>query len=118
MESNGWIFNIASNGFTQPSNLYHRECGGNTWYGWSGSDVGSVKIVLIGSGLINLDYENCYHSGVVRVYLNAVLISSALANDKNNSASFRYTNGDVLKLTEEGAIIKLNSIEIKCMGKN
>ena len=117
METNGWVFDI-NNSMNEKNSDYHGQCGGNTWYGWSHPGVGSVKIILVGSGEVTLNYGNCNKKGVVNVLLNDKLVTSANANVKSNLASFLFSNGDVLKVTEEGtAIIKLNSMDLKCIGK-
>ena len=117
METNGWVFDIGHSMNIQTSG-FHEACGGDTWYGWSHPGDGSVRIVLIGSGEVTLNFGNCYSNGVVNVFQNDNLISSASANVKNVLASFPFSNGDVLKVTEENtAIIKLNSIDVKCIGK-
>ena len=115
MESNGWVFDVSHS-----MNIrYRKACGGETWYGYSSAGAGSVKIDLAASGIANLNYGNCNTAGVVSVSLNDKLISSANANVNNKVISFRFSKGDILKLTEEGfAIIKLNAIEIKCPGKD
>ena len=117
MESNGWVFNVghSMNLYTE---AYHDQCGGETWYGWTtNSPVGSLHIVLTGSGQAVMSYGNCYESGVVKLFLNGELISSAQGNVKNKVQEFRFSSGDVLKITEQDGIIKLNSFEIKCPGK-
>ena len=94
METKGWVFDVDYSMNIQ----YHAQCGGDTWYGWSYPGVGSVKIELIGSGQVTLNYGNC-HKGDVNVLLNDKVISSAKANVKNVLVSFNFSNGDVLKLT-------------------
>lgn len=117
METNGWVFDVEYSMNIQNSQ-FHEQCGGDKWYGWSHPGVGSVTMVLVGSGEVTLSYGNCFNQGIVSVLLNDKLISSANANVKTVLASFTFSNGDVLKLTEEPtAIIKLNSIEVKCISK-
>ena len=116
METKGWVFDIDySMNIQDPQ--FHGKCGGDTWYGWSYPGVGSVKIELAGSGQVTLNYGNC-HKGDVNVLLNDKVISSAKANVKNVRVSFNFSTGDVLKLTEENdGLIKMNAIEVDCIGK-
>ena len=115
MESNGWVFNITHS----MGGYFLTHCGGETWYGWAwGSTAGSLQILLEDSGVATVNYGNCYSNGVVNVFLNNELISSATANVKNKVVNSHFSTGDVLKFTEEKqGIIKLNSIVLKCIRK-
>ena len=111
MESNGWILDVH-----QSLNTYTNQCGGDTWFGWSYPQDGSAKYVFTGWGEVIVNYGNCY-GGVVKVFHNTKQISSAQEHVKEVLVRFRFSDGDVLKFTEYKAIIKLNSIQIKCTGK-
>ena len=114
MESKGWEFNVD----VSMKEAEIPNCGGETWFGWTGFEpVGSIKMVLEGYGLATMNFGNCYTQGVVNVYLNGDLLSSASANVKNKIVKFSFSNGDVLNITEEYGIIKLNYFEIMCPGK-
>ena len=54
------------------------------------------------------------------MFLNSDENELELARKGNNdkTVDFLYTDGDVLKIKEYGAIIKLNSMEIKCPDKD
>ena len=117
MESNGWVFNVGSSMNLQNKD-YHDQCGGETWYGWTtNTPVGSAHTVLTGSGQAVVNFGNCYNSGVVTLFLNDEVISSAEGDVKNKVVKFPFSSGGVLKITEHLAIMKLNSLEIKCPGK-
>ena len=114
MESNGWVFDVTQS----MGSTYANNCGVESWYGWTSyTAVGSIETVLQGSGMAILNYGNCYYKGVVKVYLNGNLISVAGAHVKDKLAEIPFSNGDLLKITEESGIIKLNSFEINCPGK-
>ena len=114
MEQAGWVINV---GYSMDER-FATQCGANTWYGFSDKDkIGDVQATLNGYGDGGLNYGNCHGKGVVNVFLNNALISSANANVKLKTVAFSYRQGDVLKITEEdSAIIKLNSFEIQCTG--
>ena len=117
MESSGWVFDV-ENSMNLQVGKHHKTCGGDTWYGWTfGSATGYISLVLEGSGLAILNYGNCNKQGVVNVFLNDDLVSSVNASVKNALINILFSNGDVLKVTEDSAIIKLNYFEIKCTGK-
>jgi len=122
MESKGWEFDVD----VSMRDDEKPNCGDETWYGWTGSEAvgsivldgsGPIQTVLDGTGMVTMNYGNCYSQGLVNVYLNGNLISSAIANVKNKIVKFSFSNGDVLNITEEFGIIKLNYFEIACTGK-
>ena len=71
------------------------------------------------SGIATLNFGNCFEKpGEVKVLLNDDLIGSANENVMSNILEFSVSGGDKLKISEEYGIIKMNSLEIKCSGKN
>jgi len=80
--------------------------------------IGFVEATFNGSGRATLDFGNCYDKGgVVKVYLNAVVIGEAEKLELSKIISFNYSKGDVLNITEEfkgnGGIIKINSLKLE-----
>ena len=80
--------------------------------------IGFVEATFNGSGRATLDFGNCYDKGgVVKVYLNAVVIGEAETLELSKVISFNYSKGDVLNITEEfkrnGGIIKINSLKLE-----
>ena len=90
-------------------------CGEASWFGMAtGSSVGSIQLVLQGKGgNLLLDYDNCGHTGIVMVYLDDILISSA-PGGTNKIASVPYTHGQILRIQDENgdAIIQVNKLYI------
>ena len=128
MEKFGWKFDVtvSMTGSDNTNYDYRKQCDNtgywsDTWYGGRdrnvGPPVGSVSAVFDGSGTATLFYGNCYDNGLVKVYLNTDLLSTAAAHVSKKKVMFNFVNGDVLILTEEKAIIKLNEIDVQCTGK-
>ena len=114
MESNGWKFDIQYHNYSQ----YLDSCGGDTWYGFSYPGTGSVSITLMGYGRVTLNFGNCAEGGVVKVFLNDNQQKLATPGDTNNNVNFPFSDGNVLKIVGLVAIIKLNFMEIKCIGND
>ena len=114
MEENGWIFHVSHSDM-----VFHGErCGNNGWFGfYSGRSVGSISAHFKGSGTAMLIYGNCWIHNVVAVYLNHHKISLAYGNETHKEISFNFISGDMLRVEEDGAIIKLHSLTISCDGK-
>ena len=113
MENNGWNFN------TSHSDKVWRneECGNEGWFGLhAGHNVGSVSVKFKASGNATLTFGNCWHVDryTVKVYLNENLLATAGGNELKVVTSFPFDQGDILKIDEDGAIIKLNSLIISC----
>ena len=107
MEALGFVFDVETSQTGR-----NADCGTTTWYGWSANEaVGSVEIRAGRSGVANLNYGNCWTTGVVNVFLNDELISSA-EEKVHKDVTFSYSAGDILKLTEEAGTIRINSLEM------
>ena len=114
MEENGWIFHVSHSDML----LHGDMCGNNGWVGfYSGSSVGSVSAIFKESGTARLIYGNCWSDNEVSVYLNHKKISSAYGNEIEEEIAFNFISGDILRIVEDGAIIKLHSLTILCGGK-
>ena len=113
MESNGWSFNTTHSFGTSDS-----QCGNDSWYGFStGSPDGAVSATVKGNGIAILNYGNCLNQGLVKAYLNGLLLSTATPNAKSKTVIFIYSKGDMLEILEFGTtIIKLNAISFHCSG--
>ena len=111
MEQNGWIFDITKH----KQDKYIVHCGDDSWFGHSAYwEEGSVSATFKGSGAADLVYGNCWMNHNVDVYLNQQKISFASGGQTRKEVTFSFVKGDILKLQEDGAIIKIYSLEIKC----
>jgi len=84
------------------------------WFGWSGSElIGSISTELKGKGHAILKFAECHdHNGVVKVYLDGVLIASAGQGITKN-VDFDFNNGSILEIKEfNGSIMELISFEV------
>ena len=114
MKNGGWIDNGIESGID-----YAFTCGGyETFWGYHNtntrtkhSDIGYVKASFKGSGNGTLDFGNCYNKGKTIVYLNNQSIAEA-GPFRTSEVHFNYKKGDVLKITEDCAIIKINSFKL------
>ena len=119
MANNGWSFDIDSD---EPQK-YKEACGShNTWYGFSANGIGKVTATFAGKGTATLDYGNCLTEddldGNVNVKLNNQKIDVAPKDTTSKQITFDFNPKDVLLLDEStNAIIKLNSLRLKCRGK-
>ena len=114
MEAGGWLVNVPT---IHGPRLFVAKCGGNnTFWGYkSGTAVGYVQATFKGFGIGILNFENCYNSGMTKVYMNGIEIGSA-NSFQSKVINFNYKRGDTLKITEEQtAIIKINSLRLICM---
>ena len=110
LEGNGWFTNV-----TAFNSHYNSQCGDKTWFGWG--SLGAIWATLKGYGTATLVFGNCYQGGHVKVYLNNKLIGNAPPNMKKLKATFPYSKGDVLTLTEDHGIIKLHELSFNCKGE-
>ena len=90
----------------------------DSFWGYNLDTTGFVEATFNGSGRATIDFGNCYDKGgVVKVYLNAVVIGEAEKLELSKVISFNYSRGDVLNITEEfkrnGGIIKINSLKLE-----
>ena len=118
MENNGWTFSsdIRSEGISADKAILD-ACGSETWYGWGGSGNGKVSATFVGSGTATLDYGNCWIHGTVNVYLNGVILATSQKKSPSQITTFTFSPSDVLSVEESGhAVIKLNSLMVKCRG--
>ena len=114
MVKNGWEFHV--------SHWDKREfvdlCGNDTWYGfYVGHYKGSISTNFMESGFGILKFGNCWRHNEVVVYLNNYKMSNAFGNVATKEVKFRFSPGDTLKITEDGAVIKLHSLSITCSCK-
>ena len=94
---------------------------GPQWYGWSGNaNVGTISTTLSKSTKCGqLDFGNCWDSGMVRVYLQGKLIGEAGPNTPSKTIQFPIPEDSLLELKDEGqnSVIKFNGFEMKvCTG--
>ena len=126
MEMKGWSFDINRHELAglQIDGVQHTannkdKCGThNTWYGYKYPGDGKISATFSGSGTATLDYGNCFGAGEVNVYLNDKLIDTAYKNAPEKQIIFGYSSNDALSLSETSGIIKLNSLELKSIGKS
>ena len=113
MEKNGWIFNTTHSDMTK----YKSRCGEGSWFGFhSNIGYGSVSTTFKGSGTATLSFGNCWTSSLykVSVVINGEVRSEAEGNVMAKEISFSFNKGDNLIIKEDGAIIKINSLDITC----
>ena len=113
MEKNGWKFNTSHHDMKWQK----ENCGDGSWFGLhAGFNEGSVSAVFKGSGNANLTFGNCWSSPMykVTVLLNDQVLEAAKGNELKKSVAFSFNQGDRLIVREDGAIIKLNSLDITC----
>ena len=123
MENSGWSFDIE---YHNPEK-YKKTCGtNNTWYGFTSNWVerernSKITATFTGSGTATLDYGNCFfdskHNGKVNVYLNGKLVDVADMSTVSKQITFAFSPMDVLLLSEDTGIIKINSLKMNCKGK-
>ena len=79
---------------------------------------GFVEATFRGSGNAILGFGNCCDKcrGVTNVYLNGRLIGSA-GPHQNSQVNFKYKGGDILRVTEQNGVIRINSLKLNCQGK-
>jgi len=81
------------------------------FYAWKSEDaVGKMSTTLIAKGKGELDFGNCWNSGVVEVYLDGSKIASA-GPGESKVISFDYNDGSKLEIREvNNAIIQINTL--------
>jgi hypothetical protein len=83
------------------------------WLASYGSTSCFSKTTLKGNGRATIDFGNCWHNSVVKVFLDENEIASAGGSEENIVKEFDFTDGSELKLTEEQfGIIRFNSFEV------
>ena len=120
MVQNGWKFDLTHAG-QNPWNLAYKFmrpfCGtSNNWYGWSTlKKIGTLSTLLKGSGNLKLNFGNCWHLGIVAVYLDKQLMAVAHPKTKKEVSLF-FKQGSLLEIKDEGlgSVIQLNSITFEC----
>ena len=117
MKNAGWI----DNGIVFPIHHSYACRGYETFWGFhktnlktKNPDIGYVKASFKGSGTGTLNFGNCYdkYGGKVTVYLNNQSIAEADLMHTSEDVRFKYKKGDVLKIAEERAIMKINSLKL------
>ena len=118
MEHNGWEFGSF---VSKPSGI--PNCKDGTWYGHrsGGWKPASVSATFKGYGIATLRYGNCHGFKAVNVYINNEKIATAYGNELSKKVTFSFVKGSKLRIEDasDGAIIKLNSLDISCsVGKD
>ena len=111
----GWTFDLEFGLWNQiPAN----DCADSSWFGWTGTSVGSLKTTLYGSGHASLTFGNCWSGGTVNLYVDGIIIASA-GPKSTKTVTFEYSNGSELKLDEVNtAVISFKDFKIhNCEGK-
>ena len=108
----GWTFNgVKSGPWNENATQWGRGCAKASWFGWAWPEEASIIFTLHGKGKATLEFGNCHKTGNVALYLNDVKLSSVGAN-KEAQVEFEFNDGDVLKITENKAIIQFNNLRI------
>ena len=110
MENNGWIFITSHSDMVWMRDL----CGEGLWFGFHYSTDASVSTTFKGSGTATLSFGKCLTSPFYKVWvvINGEIKSEAKGNEKE--ISFSFNRGDNLIIKDHDAIIKINSLDIKC----
>ena len=83
------------------------------WFAYYGPTPCFIKTTLKGNGRARIDFGNCWHNSVVKVFLDGNEIASANGSALSIVKEFDFTDGSELKLTEEQyGIISFNSFEV------
>ena len=89
----------------------HNNC--QNFLAYYGSTSCFIKTTLKGNGRARIDFGNCWHNSVVKVFLDENEIASAGGSQDNIVKEFDFTDGSELRLTEEQyGIISFNSFEV------
>ena len=113
MEAGGWLVNAEGSAQCEHSPDHPNYGEYDTFWGFNGihPTVGYAQATFKGVGTAILDFKNCYKSGLTKVYLNGLQIGSADAF-QSKVISFSYKSGDTLKITEDLAMFKINSLRL------
>ena len=104
----GWTFDLEFGLWNQiPAN----DCADSSWFGWTGTSVGSLKTTLYGSGHASLTFGNCWTEGTVNLYIDGTIIASA-GPTSMKTATFDYSNSNELKLDEDIGIIRFEDFKV------
>ena len=91
----------------------------SNWYGYKYPSEGSINTTFNGIGRAQIDFGNCYTVGTVNATLDGTVIASVPANTPSVTLEFDFLVGSILRITEDGAIIQFNSLDIiQCNGEN
>lgn len=72
---NNWTLNVE---YPNSNDAGIRAVCRTGWFGFSsGQQVGNVSKTFFYNGTGKLSYANCWDAGIVKVYLNGIVISSA-----------------------------------------
>lgn len=122
MEAAGWVFGTWGNPnfqFLTPSTR-GTFCNGVPAASYCGFDhpgAGSITYTLQGVGTASFSFSNSWTGGTVTATLNGVSIATASARQLGVIATFNFTDGDVLGITEDPtAVHAINSLTFNCTG--
>ena len=118
MQEAGWVFSGNMNSLPSDYASHCQTSPASSWYGFAnGNAVGTLSVVLPGSGSGTVDFGNCHTSGTVVLYINDQSVASAPVGTHSLVAHITFVAGDTLRLSDEDTtIIRLNSIQLNCEG--
>jgi len=115
MRASGWNLGFTNSESNNPAVLASCPVG---YFGWSDhSQVGAMSTTLQGNGEATVEFRNCWKKGTVKLYLGGNLLSSSPANSADfETATFTFTDGQLLEIKDEGAnaVVNLKSVTINC----
>merc|ERR1711865_964748 len=76
--------------------------------------VGTISLTLSGSGTAVVVFGNPHTGGAVNLRLDSTEISSACAQTYYKTASFAFTDGQVMQLSEVKGIMLFHSVSFEC----
>jgi len=112
MEQAGWIWDWTDNYDFKPG---PGAVDTDSYWGYKYPGDGTIKLILLGSGSLTLDYGNSWGEGLVRIYLNGALMGTAHPNTPSKKAVLEFRNNDVLTIQEAPtAVIVINRVTFEC----
>ena len=114
----GWAIDCDRGVLLQSDRVTYGDVCSN-WYGFKSPSEGSISTTFNGIGRAQIDFGNCYTGGTVSATLDGTVIASASANTPSVTVEFDFLVGSILRITEDGAIIQFNSLDIiQCNGED
>ena len=124
MKINGWRF---SSSILHKPKDFRTDCGNNnTWYGKGDGVFAQIWATFSGSGRLLLRYGSCNKKGRVWLLIKSdqtgrrwKKLDEANETISSKEFNFRFSAGEGIKLQSSGgSIIKINSFNIICKGRN
>ena len=113
MMQNNWSWSL--DGVMNLASIPDRPCSDTpTFHGYkNGNAIGWIRKDFESSGLVTLNFGNCWDLGEAVVYLNGAQIASVPV-ETYTTITFNVVEGDYLELKDEGmnSVVHINSMSI------